>query len=186
MQWNDRTETGIVWAEGWRTLVRVAGFLGWMAILFPAGLTAAGGDRSVKKPQGPIALQFSTEGSIAVGSEVTVTLTVTPLISSESTTVSILLPEKLSLLGGDTSWTGPLEKNQSHVLTIQVRPELAESLEIRAHAVLALVGGSQMSRHAVLMLDLDPDKPKPELRSRPGPGGNSILEIPAQSRPKTK
>lgn len=185
MQWNGRKMTGIVSDKRRRAVIRVAGFLGGMALLIPSAVVIADGG-PMKKPQVPIALQFGTEGPVAVGSTVTVTLTVTPMISSESVAVSIVLPEGLTLLDGDASWAGPLEKNQSHVLTIHVRPELAASLEIRAKAVLARVGGFQMSRHAALMLDLDPNKPKPRLRERSGPDGSTILEVPVESRPKTQ
>jgi hypothetical protein len=165
---------------------RVAGFLGLAAILMTVPFAAADGGAPSQKPQVPVALRFGTEGPVAVGSPVTVTLTVTPMISSESVAVSITLPDGLSLLDGDVSWTGPLEKRQSHVLTIHVRPELAVPLEVRGLAVLTLPGGSKMSRHAVRMLDLGPNPSKPSLREQHGLQGESILEIPAQSGPKTR
>lgn len=186
MQFNDRIKTGAIWHNRWRIIKRIAGVLGCAALLIPAAFAVAGDGAPVKKPQAPIALRFGTEGTVAVGSPLTVTLAVTPMIPSESVTVSVTLPDGLSLLDGPTDWTGSLEKDQSHVLTIRVRPDLAASLEVRAKAVLRSVGGSQMSRHAVLTLDLDPNKPKPRLQQRSRPGGDSILEIPAQSRPNTK
>lgn len=178
--------TGTISDKRWRTVIRIAGFLGGMALLIPSAFVIADGGAPMKKPQVPIVLRFGTEGAVAVGSEVTVTLTVTPMISSESATVSILLPDGLTLLDGETGWTGVLEKNQNHVLTIRVRPEQAASLEVKAIAALTMANGSQMSRHAVLTLDLNPNKLKPQPRERPGPRGNSILEIPAQSSPKTQ
>jgi hypothetical protein len=186
MNSKEREKTGAGSDNRRRVIKRVAGFLGLMAFLITVPFAAADGGAPMKKPQVPIALQFGTEGPVAVGSAVTVTLTVTPMISSESVAVFITLPEGLSLLDGDASWTGPLEKNQSHVLTIHVRPELAASLEVKGLAVLTLPGGSKMSRYAVRMLDLDPNRPKPSLRERRSPSGDSILEIPAQSGPNTK
>lgn len=188
MRLNDGKKTGAIWCNRWRIIKRITGVLGCTALLIPAAFAVAGDGAPAKKPQAPIALRFGTEGTVAVGSPLTVTLTVTPMILSESVTVSVTLPDGLSLLDGPTDWTGSLEKDQSHVMTIRVRPDLAASLEVRAKAVLRSVGGSQMSRHAVLMLDLDSDKPKsqPQLRQRSGPGRDSITEIPVQSRPKTK
>lgn len=186
MHSDEMEKTGAVSDNRRRVITRVAGFLGLIALLVPSAFVIAGGGAPVKKPQVPIALQFVTEGPVAVGSPVAVILTVTPMIASESVTISIMLPDGLSLLDGDTGWTGLLEKDQSHVMTIQVRPENAASLEVRAKAVLLSVGGSRMSRNAVLTLDLDPNKPKPRMQQRSHPGGDSILEIPAQSVPKTK
>ena len=186
MHSNEMEKTGAVSDNRRRAVRRIAGFLGLMALLIPAAFTAASNGGPVKKPQLPIALQFGTEGPAAVGSPLTVTLTVTPMISSESVTVSITLPDGLSLLDGDTDWTGLLEKDQSHVLTFHVRPEIAASLEVKARAVLTRLGGSQISRLAVLMLDLDPDKQKPRPKKRSGRGGEEILEIPAQHSPKTQ
>jgi uncharacterized protein (DUF58 family) len=185
MRWNVRKMTGTISDKRWRIVIRIAGFLGGMALLNPSAFVIADGG-PMKKPQVPIALQFGTEGTVAVGSEVTVTLTVTPLVSSESVTVSMTLPDGLRLVDGNTTWTGTLEKGQSHVLTIQVRPEQAASLEVKAKAALTMANGSQMSRHAILTLDLNPNQLKSQPRERPGPRGNSILEIPAESRPKTK
>jgi len=186
MQWNGMKKNRTPLTHPCRAFIWAAGILGCVTLLIPSAFVFADGAAPMKKPQAPIRLQFGTEGAVAVGSEVTVTLTGMPMVSSESATVSILLPEGLTLLDGETGWTGLLEKNQSHVLTIRVRPERAASLEIRAKAVLAMAGGSQMSRHAALMLDLDPNKPKPRLQQRSGPGDSMILEIPAQSRPKNR
>jgi hypothetical protein len=183
---NVMEKTGVGSDNRGRVCKCVAVILGLTAILIAVPFAAVDGGAPAKKPQVPIALQFGTEGPVAVGSAVTVTLTVTPMTSSESVTVSIALPDGLSLLDGDTSWTGSLEKDQSHVLTIQVRPENAALLEVRAKAVLLSVGGSRMSRNAVLTLDLDPNKPKPRLQQRSGPGRDSITEIPAQSRIETR
>jgi len=179
-------KTGAGSDTGRRVFRRVVVVLGLITLLITAPFAVADGGTSAKKPQVPIGLQFGTEGPVAVGSAVTVTLTVTPMISSESVEVSILLSDGLSRLEGDAGWTGPLDKNQSHVLTIRVRPELAASLEIKGLAVITLPGGSKMRRHAVLALDLDPNKSKPTLHERRSPRGDSILEIPAESRPKNK
>lgn len=172
--------------NAWTIVKRITAVLGFAAVLsLPSspGLFAGNGGPE-KKPQAPIALGFSTEGAVMLGSPLTVMLTVTPLIASESVSVSILLPDGLSLLEGDIAWSGPLEADQSHILTIRVRPETAASLEVKARAALTRPGGSSISRHAVLTLDPGPAKPKPRLRERRGPGGDSILEIPAQRGPK--
>jgi len=169
-----------------RAVIPLAFVFCLLALLGVVPSALAAGDPHPGKPQVPVGLQFVTEGTIALGSAVEVTLTVTPMVSSESVTVSIKLPEGLNLLDGDTDWTGPIGKNQSHILTFHVRPEMAAPLEIKGLAVLTIPGGSKMTRHAVLLLDLDPNRPKPRVREQHGPHGESILEIPAQTRPYNK
>lgn len=187
MKFNDRIR-GIPALNERRGGRKVVGaVLGLMALFVPFEFAAdAGGGPPVRKPQVPIRLEINSGGPVSVGAPVTITLTVTPLVPSQSVTTSITLPDGIRLLDGDTDWSGSLEKDQSHVVTITVLPDRAALFEVKAKAVLTLVSGSQMSRHAAMTLDLDPNKPKPNVRKRSGPGGESILEIPVQSGPEVK
>ncbi|MBI3611234.1 MAG: hypothetical protein HY204_11125 [Nitrospirae bacterium] len=162
-----------------------------LAIVATASVDAVAGDGGViGKPQVPIRLQFGAEGPVAVGSEMTITLTVTPLVQPESVTVVAVLPEGMRLVNGETVWTGTLAKEESHTVTMTVRPEPVNpsipQIEVKGKATLTLPNGAQVSRLAVLTLDLNPTKPKSRLRERPGPGGQSILEIPLPSDPMVK
>jgi hypothetical protein len=190
MQCDDRRKPRAASYDHRRVVIRIAGFLCFLALLITAPFAVADGGAPAKKPQVPIRLQFGTEGPVAVGSAVTVTLTVTPMISSESVAVVAVLPEGLHLVNGETVWTGALAKGESHTLTMTVRPEQVNlsipQMEIKGKATLTLPNGAQISRLAVLTLEPDSSKSKLRMQERRSPGGDSILEIPAPSGPNSK
>jgi len=73
-------------------------------------------------PSAPIEMTLESAGVVAVDVDLTVTLTVRPLVDAERMVLGITLPEGVDLVAGETAWTGAVRAQESRVLSVTVRP----------------------------------------------------------------
>lgn len=93
-------------------------------------------------PSAPLEMVLESTGVAAVDAELTVTLTVRPLIDAERLTVKIMLPEGVDRVSGETEWAGAVRAQESRIVSLVVRPRRAEFLVIQAAARIEFPDGT--------------------------------------------
>ena len=93
-------------------------------------------------PSAPIQMVLESTGVVAVDVDLTVTLTVRPLVDAERITLAITLPEGVDLVAGETAWVGPVHAQESRVLSVTVRPRRAAFSVIQGAARIEFPDGT--------------------------------------------
>jgi hypothetical protein len=119
---------------------RAAAVLGAGVLLCLAAMSA----RSVyaTMPSAPLEMVLESTGVVAVDVDLTVTLTVRPLIDAERVKLAITLPEGVDLVAGETGWVGPVRAQESRVLSVTVRPRRAAFSVIQGAARMEFPDGT--------------------------------------------
>ncbi len=105
-------------------------------------------------PSAPLEMAIESVGEPAVDVDLTVTLTVRPLIDAERLSVKITLPEGVDRITGETEWVGPVRAQESRVLSVTVRPRRAEFSVIQGAARLEFPDGTVLGDVRSLALPL--------------------------------
>ncbi len=126
-------------------------FLLGSALLFP--MCAARGVHATM-PSAPLEMVLESAGTPAVDVDLTVTLTVRPLVDAARLVVKITLPEGVDRVAGETEWIGPVRAQESRVLSVIVRPRRAEFSVIQGAARMEFPDGTALGDLRSLALPL--------------------------------
>jgi hypothetical protein len=130
-------------------------------------------------PSAPLEMALESVGEPAVDVDLTVTLTVRPLIDAERLSVKITLPEGVDRVAGETEWVGPVRAQESRVLSVTVRPRRAEFSVIQGAARIEFPDGTVLGDLRSLALPLG-ERSKQTLGLSPPKKtttGESVLEF---------
>ena len=95
-------------------------------------------------PSAPIEMALESAGDVAVDVDLTVTLTVRPLVDAERMSLAITVPDGVDLVEGETSWVGPLRARESRTLVVTVRPRRAAFSVIQGTARIEFPDGTML------------------------------------------
>jgi hypothetical protein len=105
-------------------------------------------------PSAPLEMALESTGVPAVDLDLTVTLTVRPLVDAERLSVKITLPEGVDWVAGETEWVGPVRAQESRVLSVTVRPRHAQFSVIQGGARIEFPDGTVLGDVRSLALPL--------------------------------
>jgi len=117
-------------------------------------------------PSAPVDVSLEFGGTVAVGTDVTVTLHARPLVDAARFSLSITLPDGVELVAGETRWEGSARSGERRALTVTIRPQAAEPSVIQGTAVLGFPDGTTLGDARSLALPLG-DRSKPTLSLPP-------------------
>jgi len=152
-----------------RARVFVFAILVVLAWVGPAGATM---------PSAPVEVSLEFGGTVAVGTDVAVTLQARPLVDTERLSLSITLPDGIDLIAGEARWEGPARSGERRTLTVTIRPQVAEPRVIQGAAVLGFPDGTTLGAARSLALPLG-NRSKPTLPLPPPKKtktGESVIE----------
>ncbi|MBI3608736.1 MAG: hypothetical protein HY207_12275 [Nitrospirae bacterium] len=153
----------------WIATSVVLGWFVFLACVGPAGATM---------PSAPVEVSLEFGGTVAVETDVTVTLKARPLVDTERLSLSITLPDGVDLIAGETRWEGPARSGERRALTVTIRPRVAEPRVIQGAAVLGFPDGTTLGAARSLALPLG-NRSKPTLPLPPPKKtktGESVIE----------
>lgn len=105
-------------------------------------------------PSAPLEMVLESTGVVAVDVDLTVTLTVRPLVDAERMALAITLPEGVDLVAGETAWVGPVRAQENRVLRVTVRPRRAAFSVIQGAARIEFPDGTVLGDVRSLSLQL--------------------------------
>lgn len=125
-----------------RVTVTVSAVIGLAIFLAPASEAA--------KPQAPI--EISLSASLAAGARrvAEVTLHVRPLVDAPKIRVAFILPDGVTILGGEDTWEGSLAKGESRDLRISIRVPDHEAYVVIGSATIQYPDGARLGGSAAV------------------------------------
>lgn len=106
-------------------------------------------------PSAPLTLTLASSGPAAVDIDLVVTLTARSFVGADRMSLELTLPEGVDLISGPTEWAGPVQADQTQVLTVTVRPRRAVNAVIRGVVRLEFPDGTVLGETRSLPIALD-------------------------------
>jgi len=88
------------------------------------------------KPQSPVEVKLSLQGTPSVGEIVRLTLEVKPLIEAPLIRIAFILPEGLEAISGEPSWAGTLAQGEMKTVEITARLTIEKQYIVQGMATL--------------------------------------------------